>query len=172
MGQLDEPRFDAAVRPGCPACGGTTLDIRSFIDRKLSLMLGDPNNDGRWVHDGEKFVDGTYRMTCAACQHVAFADAMCPRCNASDGLARALAETSRLTLPKRCPKCNETELLAIALIPAVAMSGAGTPKPKPLAEAGEPGYHFVAFACESCDNAVVAQACPLCDAPGPLRVRP
>jgi RNA polymerase subunit RPABC4/transcription elongation factor Spt4 len=172
MGKLDEKTFEAAIAAGCLACGHGVLEIRTFLDRSVEVMLGDPNNAGKWAHDGEKFVDGTYRMTCAACQHVAFADAMCPRCNASDGLARALAETSRLTLPKRCPKCNETELLAIALIPAVAMSGAGTPKPKPLAEAGEPGYHFVAFACESCDNAVVAQACPLCDAPGPLRVRP
>ena len=65
MGQLDETRFDAVVRAGCPACGGTTLDIRSFLDRRLLMMLGDPNDDGRWVHDGEKFVDGTYRIVCA-----------------------------------------------------------------------------------------------------------
>lgn len=173
MGQLDEPHFDAAVRPGCPACGGTTLDIRSFIDRKLSLMLGDPNNDGRWVHDGEKFVDGTYRIACASCAHVVFTDDACPRCHAAGGLGRALGETSRLTVPKRCPSCKETELVALALIPAtVRYSGGTAALPKPLGELGDPGYHVVAYACESCDAAVVAQACPLCDGPGPLRPRP
>jgi len=173
MGQLDETRFDAAVQPGCPACGGTTLDIRSFIDRKLSIMLGDPNNDGRWVHDGEKFVDGTYQITCASCAHVVFAGVDCPRCHAEGGLARALADGSRLAVPKRCPACKETELVALALIPAtVRYSGGTAALPKPLGELGDPGYHVVAYACESCDAAVVAQTCPLCDAPGPLRPRP
>jgi hypothetical protein len=130
MGQLDETRFEAAVRGGCPACGAAALEIRSFIDRRLDIMLGDPNNDGRWVHDGEKFIDGTYRISCASCGHVAFADDACPRCHAAGGLARALGDL------------------------------------------GDPGYHLVAYACESCDAAVVTQTCPLCDAPGPLRPRP
>ncbi len=172
MGKLDEKTFEAAVSAGCPSCGHSVLEIRSFLDRSVEVMLGDPNNAGKWAHDGEKFVDGTYRMTCAACNAVAFADDMCPRCNAPGGLARALGDTSHLALPKRCPKCNETELLALAMIPALALSGAGTPKPRPLCEHGEPGYHLVAYACDACDNAVVAQKCPLCDAPGPLRVRP
>ena len=173
MGQLDETRFDAAVQPGCRACGGTALDISSFIDRSLSIMLGDPNDDGRWVHDGEKFVDGTYRIACASCAHVVFADDSCPRCHAAGGLARALGDTSRLTVPRRCPACNENQLLALALIPAtVRYSGGTAALPRPLGELGDAGYHVVAYACESCDAAVVAQRCPLCDAPGPLRPRP
>jgi len=173
MGQLDETRFDAMVRPGCPAYGNTTLDICSFIDRRLSIMLGDPNNDGRWVHDGEKFVDGTYRIACASCAHVVFADDACPRCHAAGGLARALGDATRLVVPRRCPACNETELIALALIAATARYGGGrAPSPKPLGEFGDPGYHIVAYACESCDAAVVAQTCPLCDGPGPLRPRP
>jgi hypothetical protein len=72
-----------------------------------------------------------------------------------------------------CPGCNHLELPATALDPPTAPSGGGArPKPVPLAELGEPGYHVVAFACESCDAATVTQACPLCDAPGPLRPRP
>jgi hypothetical protein len=173
MGQLDETRFDAAIRAGCPACGGTALEIRSFIDRRLSLMLGDPNDDGRWVHDGEKFIDGTYQIACAGCGHVAFAHDDCPRCHAAAGLARALAEPSRIAIPKRCPSCKETELIALALIPAsVRYSGGTAALPRALGELGDPGYHVVAFACESCDAAVVAPSCPLCDAPGPLRPRP
>lgn len=158
---------------GCTACGGKTLEIRSFIDRRLLIMLGTPNDDGKWVHDGEKFVDGAYRITCVACAHVAFASDDCPRCHAAGGLARALGDPSRLTLPKRCPGCNETELLALALVPATARwGGGGPPKPTPLADFGEPGHHLVAFACEACDAATVTQTCPLCDAPGPLRPRP
>jgi len=173
MGQLDETSFDAAVRAGCPACGGAALEIRSFIDRRLSIMLGDPNDDGRWVHDGEKFIDGTYRIACAGCGHVAVDDAACPRCHAAGGLARALGEPSRIAIPRRCPSCNETELVALALIAAsVRYTGGTAALPRPLGELGDPGVHVVAYACESCDAAVVAQACPLCDAPGPLRQRP
>jgi len=173
MGQLDELSFDAALRAGCPACGATTLDIRSFIDRRLDLMLGDPNDDGRWVHDGEKFVDGTYRITCASCAYVVFAHDACPRCHAAAGLAPALADTSRVTVPRRCPGCNETQLFALALVAAHVRTSAGArAAPRPLGELGDPGYHVVAYACDACDAAVVVQACPLCDAPGPLRPRP
>lgn len=173
MGQLDERAFEAVVRTACPGCGSTQVEIRSFLDQRLLMMVGDPNDDGRFVHDGEKFVDGTYRISCAGCGAVRFEHDGCPRCHAPGGLARALTDPSRLTIPKRCPSCNELELLALALVPAVARYGAGeAPRPKALAAFGEPGHHVVAFACESCDAAVVTQTCPLCDAPGPLRARP
>lgn len=172
MGQLDEARFEALIGAGCTKCNATVLEIRTFLDRRLLFMLADPNDAGRWVHDGEKFVDGVYRMTCTSCSAVMFEDPCCPRCNAVGGLEHALEDTSRLPIPKRCPSCNELELLGLALVAAKAKSGAGTPKPEPLAEFGEPGHHMVAFACESCDAAVVTQKCPLCDAPGPLRPRP
>ena len=173
MGSLDQPGFEALLAAGCTACGGATLEIASFIDRSVALMLAEPTNAGRWAHDGEKFVDGTYRVTCVACKHLVFASDICPRCNAAGGLAHALAEPSRLVAPKRCASCNELELLAVALVPATAKSGGGeTPKPKPLVELGEPGYHLVAYACDACGVAVVAEGCPLCGAPGPLRERP
>jgi hypothetical protein len=171
MGQLDEARFEALIGAGC-SCGTKVLELRTFLDRRLLLMLADPNDAGRWVHDGEKFVDGVYRISCTQCSKVLFEDAACPRCHADGGLAKALADTSRLPIPKRCPSCNELELLALALVAAKAKSGAGTPKPEPLAEFGEPGHHMVAYACENCDAAVVTQKCPLCDATGPLRPRP
>jgi hypothetical protein len=172
MGALDQVRFEEVVRAGCASCGGKLLEIRSVIDRSIVVMVGDPNDEGRWVHDGEKFVDGTYRVTCVACKQVAFESDMCPRCNTAGSLERVLGTPSRVTIPKRCPKCSELELLAIAMVPAVARYGGEPPKPKPLVDFGDPGYHVVAYACHACDNAVVAERCPLCDAPGPLRPRP
>ena len=173
MGMLDEPAFEAILAKGCPACGGGKLEIRSFLDRAIGLMLADPTDAGRWVHDGEKFVDGTYRIACASCQHVVFESDACPRCHAAGGLATALGSESRLIAPKRCAKCNELQLLAVAFVPASARAGTGeTPKPKPLVDFGEPGFHLVAYACDACSNAVVADGCPLCGAPGPLRARP
>ncbi len=172
MGQLDETRFEALIGAGCTACGTKVLELRTFLDRRLLLMLADPNDAGRWVHDGEKFVDGIYQISCTQCSAVMFEHAACPRCHADGGLAKALGDTSRLAIPKRCASCNEIELLGLALVAAKAKSGAGTPKPEPLAEFGEPGHHLVAYACENCDAAVVTQQCPLCDATGPLRPRP
>ena len=57
---------------------------------------------------------------------------------------------------------------------SVAMNGGESVKPKPaqLVDFGEAGYHVVAYACNGCDRAIVADRCPLCDAPGPLRPRP
>jgi len=173
MGQLDPPTFERIVRGGCPACGAVALEIRSYLDRTVAVMLGDPNNDGAWAHDGEKFVDGTYRIACTGCGHIAFASDDCPRCHAPGGLLRALGEPSRLAVPRRCPKCNALELLALAMVPAAVRHGdPGKPKPRPLVDYGDPGHHVVAFACEDCDSAILAEGCPLCGAPGPLRARP
>ena len=174
MGLLDQPSFDRAVRGGCPACGATTVEIRSFIDRSVVVMLADPNDAGRWVHDGEKFVDGTYRITCTGCAHVAFESDACPRCHAAGGLARALGEPSRLAVPKRCPGCDELELLAIALVP-----GGRALRRRRRAEAGParrvrrarlPRRRVRVRRVRS--RATVAEGCPLCDAAGPLRARP
>jgi hypothetical protein len=172
MGALSQARFEELVNAGCTVCGGRMLEIKSYIDRSLVVMAAEPNNEGRWAHDGEKFVDGTYRIACASCTQVAFESDICPRCNAAGGLAKALGEKSRLAVPKRCPKCNELELLALAFVPATARYGGEPPKPKQLVDYGEPGYHVVAYACDACEQAVVAERCPLCDAPGPLRPRP
>lgn len=172
MGALDQLRFEQVVGAGCPSCAGRLLEIRSIIDRSVVVMVGDPNDAGRWVHDGEKFVDGTYRISCVACAHVVFESDVCPRCNAPGALDGVLATSSRMAVPKRCPSCSELELLAVALVPAVARYGGEAPKPKPLVDYGDAGYHVVAYACHACDNAVVAERCPLCDAAGPLRPRP
>jgi hypothetical protein len=175
MGRLDEPAFERAIA-ACPGCGGTTFEIAAYLDHQLAVMLGETDRPGKWAHDGEKFVDGVYRVTCAnaACKHEVFASGDCPRCHRAGGLADALGAQSRLVVPKKCPKCKELELVLLGFAPAVVRVTAGgrVPAPTPLALLGEVGFHAVAVACDPCGWAVVAENCPLCAAPGPLRARP
>ena len=149
---------------GCTTCKARSS--RSGRHRPTpTAEAASPNDDGKWVHDGEKFIDGIYKITCASCAHVLYTTDDCPRCHAAGALPRALGDTSRLVAPKRFAGCNELELLALALVPAITKSAPARPKPKALVEFGEPGHHLVAYACESCDAAIVTQKCPLCDAP-------
>lgn len=171
MGRLDEATFTALLR-GCAACGDVRFELHAYIDRIISVMLAEPDDDGRWAHDGEKFVDGTYRVRCVGCGAIALDAPECPRCHAPDGLARALASASRLKVPKRCA-CKGSELLVTALVPATVTTRAGKPPPPTTTVAfGEPGFHVTRIECTDCGEVTEPSACPLCDAPGPLRPRP
>ncbi|HTJ46881.1 MAG TPA: hypothetical protein VL463_32480 [Kofleriaceae bacterium] len=172
MGALDEASFERIVK-ACSACGGTSLELRAYLDRRFELMLGDPNDDGRWAYDGEKFIDGVYRVACTSCGKVAHESHVCPRCNAADALPAALDLPTRAMPPKRCPSCRATELTMLAFVPAVVVSAGGRPPPpKPLAELGDPGFHVISLVCEECGPIDEKDTCPICDAPGPLRERP
>jgi hypothetical protein len=172
MGHLNEPRF-AQHLTACPSCGGVAYEVASYIDRRVSMMLGDANDSGRWAHEGEAFVDGTYRITCVGCQREAFASDDCPRCHATGTLPATLASESHTTVPKRCPTCHATESTLIGFAPAtVRTTGGKPPPPTPRALFGEPGFHVIAVACDDCDWAMTAPGCPLCESPPPLRARP
>ena len=135
MGRLDEATFTALMR-GCPTCGDVRLELSTYIDRVVSVMLADPDDDGRWA------------------------------------LARALGSTSRLKVPKRCA-CKGSELMVGALVPASVTTRAGKPPPPTTTVAfGEPGFHVTRIECTDCGLVTEPSACPLCDAPGPLRPRP
>jgi hypothetical protein len=172
MGHLDETSF-ATTLAACAGCGGKAFEITSYIDRQVSVMLGDPNDDGRWGHDGEKLIDGTTRIVCLGCSAVAYASDACPRCHAAGALPAAAGPT-RMEVPKRCPSCSGMELTVIGLTPAVVRTAPGSRPTQPDARAllGEAGFHVMALACDDCDWAVVSDACPLCGAPPPLRPRP
>ena len=161
MTRLDEARFGELVK-ACGACGASSLELRAYLDRKLAVMLGDPDDDGVWAHDGEGFVAGTYRIACTACGAVAFGDDACPRCDAASGLAHALAAPARAMPPKRCPTCRGSELMIHALAPAQVAYRGDRVTPKPLADFGEPGWHVVAIVCDECGPAYEAEGCPLC----------
>ncbi|MCB9564131.1 MAG: hypothetical protein H6709_10485 [Kofleriaceae bacterium] len=172
MSHLDEAAFARTVA-ACTRCGGSELEVSTYVDRKLAVMLADPSDDGAWAYDGEAFIDGVYRIRCTACGVDAYASDDCPRCHRAGGLADGLGHVTRLEVPRRCPSCDELELTLIAFAPGtVTVRGPGRPAPPTArAELGEPGFHVVAIACDACDWAVVSERCPICDAAPPLRAR-
>ncbi|MDB4953833.1 MAG: hypothetical protein JWO36_1402 [Myxococcales bacterium] len=172
MGNLDEKTFETTIAH-CTKCGAKALEVFTYIDRQISVMLGERNDDGRWTHDGEKFIDGVYRIKCIACSHDQYASHDCPRCHRAGGLADVVGKPSRLAVPKRCPSCKATELTLTGFAPATVRTGeAHKPSPRPTALFGDPGFHVAHIMCDGCDYVALAEGCPLCAGPGPLRTRP
>ena len=68
VGGLTEPALDEVVARGCPACAGRRLQFRAYLDARLPLLGGEPVGSITWVYDGERFVDGVFEVTCAACK--------------------------------------------------------------------------------------------------------
>ncbi len=172
MGKLDEQSFAKAIAV-CGKCGARAFEVGSYLDRQLTVMLGERNDDGRWTHDGEKFIDGVYRVKCIACGDLAHDDADCPRCHREGGLADALGHASRLAVPKRCPTCKGTELTVTGFAPAHVRTGAAArPQPTAIALLPDQGFHVAHVMCDGCDWVALAEGCPLCGGAGPLRTRP
>ena len=172
MGALEEAAFSTQIA-SCPKCQAAAFEIESYIDRETGVMLGERNDDGRWTHDGEKFIDGIVRITCLRCRAAAFETKDCPRCHREGGLADVVGTPSRLAVPKRCPACKGTELTTVGFAPAMVRTGEGRPpSPTPRALFGDPGFHVAHVMCDGCDWVALAEGCPLCGGAGPLRARP
>ena len=172
MGRLDETTFASTIER-CAECGGRAFEMRTYIDRQTQVMLGERVDDGRWVHDGEKFIDGVYFVKCLTCGAEPFASSDCPRCHRANGLGDALDRPSRIAIGKRCPSCKCTEITVTGFAPASVRTGeAKRPSPTPLALFGEPSFHVAVAMCDGCDWIATAEGCPLCGGPGPLRARP
>lgn len=174
MGHLDEKSFEALIK-SCKNCELAAFEVSSYIDRHQELMLADANGSGRWAHDGEKFIDGVYKITCMSCRTAVYETQDCVRCHRPGGMADVLNTMSRLTVPQRCPTCRGTETSIVGFAPATVRTGEGPSRaaPTPTALFGDPGFHIVAIACDSCDWARVAEGCPLCGSQAsPLRQRP
>jgi hypothetical protein len=176
MGLLDEPGLDRLIAAGC-ACGGQTLVFRTYVDGVFPFLAGEPVGRATWAYDGEKFVDGVYEVTCSACSSKLFSADVCPRCHAPDGLA--LATANALAVPLVCADadCGAEEIRYLALVPArVSYDEGGADKARSATEPHDDGFHGLRATCRACGAVAVertdADACPLCEAPGPLRARP
>lgn len=172
MGQLDEAKFDKAIA-GCTKCDFKAFEVSAYLDREVTVMLAQSNNDGRWTHDAAKFFDGIYRIQCFGCKTMAHDSTDCPRCHRANGLADALDASTRLAVPSRCPTCKGTEMLLTTFAPATVKAVEHQrAAPTPVALFGDTGYHVAQIACVTCNWSKAAEGCPLCGGPGPLRARP
>ena len=174
MGLLDEAGLDKLIGGGCPHCGARKLSFETYVDGAIPVVAGEPVGRVTWLYDGEKFVDGVYQVSCAECSHLVFAADVCPRCHAPGGLALALDRANRWPVPPACPACDEEEIRYLAFLPArVAYEGKRADRARTTTELHEPGFHGYRVDCRDCGTvAERADACPLCEAPAPLRQRP
>lgn len=174
MSTLTEATFTERVAAGCTACGAKKLVIRSYVEGKFALLGGEPTGAVTWAYKGETFVDGIFEIACAACPQILFADARCPRCHADGGLARALDTENTRPVPRVCVSCNAESLSYRAMTPvAVTYEGQRAGKAKPRVGLYDEGFHGLRADCARCGPALPDdEACPLCDAPGPLRALP
>jgi hypothetical protein len=174
MGLLDEAGLERLIGAGCVKCGSPRLAFRMYVDGLLPIMGAEPVGRVKWVYDGEKFVDGVYEVSCAACNDVVFAADACPRCHAAGALRRALETPNAWPVPVACPGCGGEELRYIAFLPAhVTYEGKRAEKARSATELADDGFHGYRVDCRDCGTiAEQNERCPLCDAPGPLRERP
>jgi hypothetical protein len=174
MGKLTEPALDELVERGCAACAGRRLQFRAYLDARLPLLGGEPVGSITWVYDGERFVDGVFEVTCAACKAPVWSAEVCPRCHADGALATILATENRWPAPAGCPRCDGEELKYTAMVPArVVYEGKRADKARTSTEMHEPGFHGYRVDCADCGTvAEIRDRCPLCSAPAPLRPRP
>src|SRR5262245_29745318 len=99
MGKLDESGFATAIAGGCAKCETKAFNVRSMIDREITVVLGRRGDEGRWTHDNAKFADGIYQISCLRCGELAFDSADCPRCDREGGIVDVVSEPSRLAVP-------------------------------------------------------------------------
>ncbi len=172
MSHLDEAKFEAAIA-GCARCGRKAFEVFAYLDRHVTVMLAQSQNDGRWTHDNAKLFDGVFRILCLGCQAMAYESLDCPRCHRPNALNDALGAKSRLVVPSRCPSCKGTELTLTCFAPATVRAVEHQrAAPAPTAVYGEVGNHVAHIACLGCDWVQAAEGCPICGGPGPLRARP
>ena len=77
-------------------------------------------------------------------------------------------------MPAACPACDGEELRYVAFVPArVVYEGKRADKARTSTELHDDGFHGYRVDCRDCGTvAELTDACPLCDAPAPLRARP
>lgn len=173
MGLFTEPALDELVERGCP-CGSHALSFRTYVDGRIPLQGGEPVGKFSWMYDGEKFVDGVFEATCAACKQVLFHSDVCPRCNAAGKLEVALTGRNSYPVPAECPECGLDEVKLTGFVPARVQHDGGRAQPaRTQIDICDAGFHGFRVDCADCGKvAELTAKCPLCEAPAPLRARP
>jgi len=174
MGTLTEATFARCVEAGCPSCGGKKLSIRAYVEGKFPLLEGEAVGGVAWAYKGESFVDGVYEIRCVSCKAELFADTICTRCHAPDGLQKALETPNTHEVPRGCPTCKAQTLAYRAYAPAVVVyEGKRADKARTTCTLYDEGFHGTRAECKTCGPfARAGTSCPLCGAPGPLRAPP
>jgi hypothetical protein len=162
--RLSEALFTEIVDAGCPKCGSKRVTVETYVAQKLPLMGGEPYGAPSWGYKGEELVHGTYRIACTACDHELFADAGCPRCDAANGLERALETENAFPLPTKCLGCGSELLSATAYVPAtVAYEGKRGAKARTQTAPEDAGFHAFSAECKQCRQAAARSVpCALC----------
>jgi hypothetical protein len=171
MPQLTEEAFTVLVDAGCPDCQSKRLAVEALVAQRLPLLGGEPYGAPSWAYKGEDLVRGTYRIVCEGCKKELFTASACPRCDAPDGVERALTDENAFPLPAACASCGSEKMTALAFLPAIVLyEGKRADKARPRAAPEDPGFHAFRHECTTCHGVEERRnPCPLCavtSAPG------
>lgn len=161
---LSEEAFTALVDAGCLDCKSKKLTVETYVAQQLPLLGGEIYGSPSWGYKGEDLVRGTYRIACDGCKKELFTATACPRCEAPDGIARALAAENDFPLPTSCTGCGSELVTATAYVPAVVVyEGKRAAKARTQTAPEDPGFHAYRAECKQCRNVAEQRVpCPLC----------
>lgn len=161
---LSEAAFTELVDGGCPRCAANSVTVESYVAQTLPLLGGELYGSASWAYKGEDLVRGTFRIACAACEEKLYETSSCPRCDAEEGLARALEGENTFPLPVACAACKSEMLTAKAYVPAtVVYEGKRAAKARTQTTPEDAGFHAFRVECKACRNAAEhMRSCPLC----------
>lgn len=161
---LSEEAFTALVDAGCLDCKSKKLTVETYVAQQLPLLDGEVYGSPSWGYKGEDLVRGTYRIACDGCKKALFTATACPRCEAPDGIERALAAENDFPLPTSCTDCGSELVTATAYVPAVVVyEGKRAAKARTQIAPEDPGFHAYRAECKQCRNVTERRVpCPLC----------
>jgi hypothetical protein len=161
---LTEEAFAALVDAGCDCQQIKRLVVDALVPQKLTLLGGEPYGPPAWGYKGEELVRGTYRIACDGCKRELFTATACPRCEAADGVARALESENAFPLPAACGACGSEHLTATAFVSArVIYEGKRAAKARSTTSPYDPGFHAIRVECKTCHESEQRRSpCPLC----------
>ncbi|MBX3204452.1 MAG: hypothetical protein KF764_05255 [Labilithrix sp.] len=164
---LTEEAFTALVDAGCSDCPSKKLTVETYVAQSLPLLGGELYGSPSWAYRGEDLVRGTIRIGCDGCSRELYAATACPRCEAPEGIARALEYENAFPLPTSCTSCGSELVTVTAYVPAtVVYEGVRAAKARTQTAPEDPGFHAFRAECKQCRNTAEQRVpCPLCSKP-------